>query len=73
MNEPLRPWEERALVAAKEGRFTAYVELHFAYMVLDHPRNLPFQKEFHALIKDKKMAVAFVEYCRKLTMGGICG
>jgi hypothetical protein len=58
---------------ASQGRFTDYVELHFAYLVLDNPRNRPFQKAFHALIRDKEVARALVEYCRKRAMGGVCG
>jgi len=71
MNDPLRPWEERALMEAKEGRFTAYVELHFAYLVLDNPRSGSFQKAFHHLIADQEMARAFTEYCRSKASGGI--
>ena len=57
----------------KEGRFTAYVELHFAYLVLDNPRSAPFQKAFHQLIADQDMARAFMEYCRRKAMGGVVG
>ena len=73
MNDPLSPWEERALMEAREGRFTAYVELHFAYLVLDNPRSAPFQKAFHQLIADQEIARAFMEYCRRKAMGGVVG
>jgi hypothetical protein len=35
-NEDLRPWEARALGQA--GKCTAYVELHFSFLVLNNPR-----------------------------------
>ena len=73
MEEILRPWEERALKEAMEGRFTAYVELVFSYLVLDNPRYRPFSRAFNGLIQDKEIAMAFMEYCRKKVMGGICG
>jgi len=73
MEEPLRPWEERALKQAMEGRFTAYVVLVFSYLVLDNPRYRPFSRAFKGLIQDQEIAKAFMDYCRKKVMGGILG
>ena len=72
MEEPLRPWEERAIMEAREGRFTAYVELVFSYLVLDNPRYRPFSRAFKRLMQDKEMGRALMEYCRKKVMGGVC-
>jgi hypothetical protein len=65
IEEPMRPWEVRALKEAMDGRFTAYVELVFSYLVLDSPRYRPFSRAFKGLIQDPEIARAYMEYCRK--------
>ena len=73
MEEILRPWEERALKEAMDGRFTAYVDLVFSYLILDSPRYRPLSRAFKGVIQDQEIARAFMEYCRSRAMGAILG
>lgn len=70
-DEPLRPWEERALEQAKLGVFTPYVELNFSYLVLDSPRSDLLLRAFKVLMRDKEVSQRFQAYCRHHQLGGL--
>ncbi len=72
-NEDLRPWEARALEQAQAGQYTAYVELHFCYLVLDNPRSDLLLRVFKNLIKDREASRRFLAYCHHHQSGGVMG
>jgi len=62
-DEDLRPWEARALEQARVGQYTAYVELHFSYLVLNNPRSDLLLRAFKILINDREASQRFLAYC----------
>ena len=71
--EELRPWEARALEQARAGHYTAYVELHFSYLILNNPRSDLLLRAFKKLIKDREASLRFLAYCQHHQSGGIVG
>ena len=69
----LRPWEARVLEQAKAGDFTPYVELSYAYLILDNPRSDLLLRAFKKLIKDQEASRRFLAYCQHHQSGGVTG
>lgn len=72
-DEDLRPWETMALEQARVGQYTAYVELHFSYLVLNNPRSDLLLRAFKTLIKDPEASRRFLTYCHHHQSGGVMG
>ena len=72
-DEDLRPWETRALEQAQAGEFTAYVELHFAYLILNNPRSDLLLRKFRTIIQDREASRRFLAYCHRHQSGGVVG
>lgn len=72
--DPLFPWEEHALIEAKEKRFTCFSELYFSYRFLEDPRNIILSKAFKKLVNSNpEILEAFRNYCRFHRSGGTVG
>jgi hypothetical protein len=72
-SEDLRPWEARALEQARAGQYTAYVELHFSYLVLNDPRSDLLLRKFRTIIQDREASQRFLAYCLHHQSGGVIG
>lgn len=72
-NEDLRPWEARVLEQAQAGKCTAYVELHFAYQILNNPRSELLLRAFRTLIRDREASRRFLAHCHHYQSDGVSG
>ena len=71
--EDLRPWEARALEQARVGQYTAYVELHFSYLILNNPRSELLLRALKTLLTDREASQRFLAYCHHHQSGGVTG
>lgn len=69
----LRPWETRALKQAEAGDFSDYIQLSFAYLILDNDRSEVLMHQFRECLRDPALAGAFRAYCLRKASGELVG